>query len=451
MGPIRLLRAVGGKLMKTSFKKYQQAVNYLEKMARDPLQYDYTRLGAANPAIFLERTKYLLKLLGNPHRGFKFIHITGTAGKGSTTAYIHEMLRLTGRRVGSFTSPFATTSIEKIKVNDKLIDPLAFAGLTEKIKPAIEAMKKTRFGRPAYFECFLAIAFLYFKKMNCAWAALEVGLGGAYDATNVISGSRVSAITNIGLDHTHILGKTKAKIAREKIGIIKSNSHFFTCETNAKLIKIFQTRCRALHTKFHAVPIAKKTIADYKAKIKMTGEHQVKNAALAAAIARHLNISDNVINQAIARVTLPCRFEIMRKNPLIILDGAHNPDKIQSVIHNLKNLTYAKLYTIFACGRAKNAKQMLKSLTKISDEIIFTRFTANYNHAKAADPADLAKLISPRKKKRVEINAKKALRALLPKLKKNEALLITGSFYLAGELRKHWISEDNILKRRATN
>lgn len=434
-----------------SFNRYHQAVNYLEKLARDPLQYDYMRLHASSPAIFLERAKYFLKLLGNPDRGFKYVHITGTSGKGSTVAFLHEILHQSGLRVGSFTSPFACTSIEKIKVNDKLIKPNELARLIEKIKPAIAKMKQSRFGRSSYFECFFAIALLYFKQLRCQWVILEVGMGGAFDATNAIARSEVSAITNIGLDHTHILGKTRTKIAREKMGIIKTNSHFFTTETRSNLLKIFQRRCGQLKTKFHLINVPKD--ADIRVfETQMAGRHQQLNAALAMAIAKQLKISSNVIKNAIGKVSLPCRFEIMQKNPLVILDGAHNPDKIKSVIHNLKNLTYDKLYIMFACGRTKDARAMLKSLARAAEQIILTKFSHHvYYHAKAFKPEQISRHIGKFRNKKIESNPKKALSEILKKLKKNDALLITGSFYLAGELRKHWIPENQILKKRNTN
>ena len=146
------------------FTPYYKAVHCLESLATLPLNADYLKRNAKDPNIYLERTACLLKLLGDPHRGFRYLHVSGTAGKGSTASFLHQMLYLSGFRVGSFYSPFATTSIEKIKVNDKLINPLDFAKLTERIKIAAKKMVNSKFGRPSYFECFFALALLYFKK-----------------------------------------------------------------------------------------------------------------------------------------------------------------------------------------------------------------------------------------------------------------------------------------------
>ena len=362
------------------FKPYYAAVAYLESLARAPHDQAYMHTHKQNPERFVERTRHFIKLLGSPHRGFRFIHISGTSGKGSTVAYTHEILRQAGFRVGSFTSPYATTSIEKIKVNDKLIDPLALARIVEKIKPLIQHMDKNyQYGRPSYFEIFFAIAILYFKKMKCDWVVLEVGCGGTYDAGMIIP-KAIAVTTNIGLDHTKLLGNTLTKIAKEKAGIIRKNSHFFTTETRPNLLKIFEDECKKKNTKFHHIsPLSTDAIPDVSpASLLSSDPFQQANASLAIAIARHIKIDEKIIKKAISSANLPpCRFEIVQKNPLVILDGAHNPSKMQSVVHNLKNLTYDKLYTIFASSDTKNARQMIKQLAPISDKIILSEIGAS--------------------------------------------------------------------------
>jgi dihydrofolate synthase / folylpolyglutamate synthase len=416
------------------FKKYFDAVDYLEKLATSQHDQAYMNNRNNNPQQYVERTRELIKLLGNPHRGFKFIHISGTSGKGTTVSYLHHILYKTGYKTGSFTSPYATTSIEKIKVNDKLIDPLIFAKIVNDMKPAIEKMDRDyKYGRPSYFEIFFAISMLYFKKMKCNYVIMEVGCGGTYDAGMIVP-KAISATTNIGLDHQHLLGNTLTKIAKEKAGIIRKNSHFFTTEKRPKLLKIFKDVCKKQNTKFHL--------------ISTDNIHRISdaNASLATSIAHHLKINDLTINSSIRETSLPCRFEIIQKNPLIILDGAHNPDKIKSVVHNLKNLTYDTLYTIFCSGTTKDAQKMISQLTKVSNELILT--TVKGKGREFYKPSDLARFTKSFKNKHIEQNPKKALASTLKKLKRNDCLLITGSFYLTGELRKHWISENNILNNR---
>ncbi len=416
--------------MKNEFKPYYDAVAYLEKFAATPHDQAYMKTHSAHPERFLERTAEFVRLLGNPHRGLKVVHVSGTAGKGSTVTYIHEMLRGGGFRVGSFTSPYATTSIEKIRVNDALIDPLAFAGLVEKAKPAIKRMDTTyQWGRPSYFEIFFGLALLYFKKMRCEWAVLEVGCGGTYDAGTIIP-QALTAATNVGLDHQALLGNTLAKIAREKAGIIRRNSHFFTTERRKKILALFRAVCRSRHTVMH--PIAAPRFED-------------ANIALAAAVARHIGISEAAIQRAQTRGLLPCRFEVMQQNPLVIQDGAHNPDKIRSVVHNLKSLTYRKLYTIFASSSNKDAAAMLRLIGNVSTVLVLTQFK---NEARAAYAPETLKKLANHPQSRIERDPKRALREMLKKLTARDALLVTGSFYLVGELRKKWIPEGTILKTR---
>jgi len=416
------------------FKKYHSAVKYLEDLANTPRDQKYMKAGSKkNPGQFLARPLELCQRLGNIHQGFKFIHISGTSGKGSTVEYVHNILKESGLKVGSFTSPYCSTSIEKIKSQDKLISPDEFAEILNEIKPQIKKMEKeSKHGRPSYFEIFLAMALLYFKKTKREWVVLEVGCGGRYDATNIIEKS-ISATTSIGLDHTAILGKTLPKIAKEKAGIIKPNSYFFTTEQRPVLLEIFKKICQSKNTKFNFV--------------KCDEKFQEKNKALAGAIASHIGIAENIIEKGIKQTELPpCRFEIIQKNPLIILDGAHNPDKMRSVVHNLKSLTYGKLYTIFSASENKDAEKMLKIILPKTDEVVFTEFETQAR--KSFKISKLKSFAKSFKAKSFEKNSQKALSQTLKKLKREDALIITGSLYLTGGLRKNWIKEEKILEKR---
>jgi len=418
------------------FQKYKNAVKYLETLASSAHDLQYMKKRTSHPEHYLERTKELFRLLKNPQKGFNYIHITGTSGKGSTVAYLHEILNSAGFKTGAFTSPYCATSIEKIKCQNKFISPYEFSRITSQIKPIIKKMEKEyKYGRPSYFEIFLAIAILYFKKTKCDWVILEVGCGGKYDASNIIESS-ISAITNIGLDHEHILGKTKQKIAKEKAGIIKPGSHFFTTEKDRGLLDMFKKICKNKKAKFH--------------KISPKGKFQTANKSLAQAVARHIGISKNVIKKSISKTNLPpCRFEIVQKKPIVILDGAHNPDKIKSVVHSLKNLTYGKLYIIFSACITKNAEKMIKQISPLAHEIIFTEFEASSRQSYSAEV--LSRIAGKLTNKRAQPRAQKALLYVLGKMKANDALLITGSFYLTGKLRKNWISEEKMLLKRKQN
>ena len=154
-----------------------------------------------DPSIYIKRMRWFLDLLGNPEKDFKYIHITGTAGKGSVSTMLQDRMVRSGKRTGLFTSPFVTTSIEKIQVDELYIDPVEFADIVDGMKPMIDrAFAECPYGGPSYFERFLAIALVYFRKQKCEWVVLEVGCGGRHDATNVIPAPVVSAITNIDYD-----------------------------------------------------------------------------------------------------------------------------------------------------------------------------------------------------------------------------------------------------------
>jgi len=415
-----------------SFDTYYRAVRYLEKLGASPHDQAYMRSHNSDPEQFLERTRELVSRLGDPGKYFRYVHVSGTSGKGTTVTSLHNMLCSDGRRVGSFTSPYATTSIEKIKVNDKLINPATFARLVKKIRPVIEGMEKNgAYGRPTYFEIFFAIALLYFKEQKCDWVILEVGCGGTYDAGNIIKTS-ISATTNVGLDHTKLLGNTLSKIAREKAGIIKPHSHFFTTERRERIRAIFKQKCAKEHATMHIVSGKKFQESDHE---------------LARAIARHIGVSEQAIARGDVETILPCRFEIMDKKPTIVLDGAHNPDKIRSVVHNSKQLTYDTLYTIFASAKNKNAKAMLALLAPITKHFIFTEFSVEGRDSYTA--AELTQRCPRNIPHSSEPDPIQALIWAKKRARSNDCILVTGSFFLTGALRKQWIPEATILKNRS--
>lgn len=334
-----------------NFERYQSAINFLEGLSNLPLNGDYM-IKQRNLGVYLKRMRYFLGLIGNPDRGMKYIHITGTSGKGTVTNTVHEILKVSGKNVGSFTSPFVTTSIEKIKVKDSYIGPDELVDIVEYLKPFIDkAYLEGPYGRPSYFEIFLAIALIYFKQQKCEWVVLEVGCGGRYDATNVIEKPIVTAITMIDYDHTHLLGKTLKKIAHDKAGIIKKGSMFFTAEQRPALIKIFDAICKDNKVKLNQIP--------------QQENYREYNRALASAITRSVGVSEQDIKKGIEIARLQCRFEIIQKMPLVILDGAHNRSKIRSTIVNLENLKFKKLHLLLVSLKTKTRLRFLVRLSQV--------------------------------------------------------------------------------------
>ncbi len=426
--------------MKT--KKYQQSVELLESLKNLPIP-DYMKNRQDNPGFYIKRMRALLNRLGNPEKNFKFIHVTGTSGKGSTCSMIQNILTAAGIKTGVFFSPHITTTIERFRVNEKYMSAEDFSKIVDFLTPAIkDNYLHSKWGRPSYFETVLAIALLYFQKKKCRYVVLEAGCGGRYDATNAIPHSEISMVTNVDLDHMHILGDTKEKIAYDKAGIIKKGSIFLTTEQNPKLLNIFKKECHKNKAKFiHIESPAQKT--------HFLTKYQKINAALAIKTAEFLDIDHQYIKEGIKMQKMPCRFEVMQKNPLVILDGAHNPAKMKSVVAAVKNLKYKKLFLITTVAGNKDYKKVIREIAPLADEISITRYNAPRECADLKILKNTARKYAKKNiKVDIDLNPWHSLKQTLAKAEKNDLVLITGSFYLCGELRRHWISEEYVLKNR---
>lgn len=421
----------------SKYARYYSSIRYIESLNNISGSYQKTHLGShPNPSMYLERMQDFLDLIGNPEKDFKFIHITGTSGKGSVSSMVHETLVKNGKKSGLFTSPFVTSTIEKIRVGNYYIEPHIFANIVESLKPHIDtATLSSRHGMPSYFEIILAIALLYFKKEKCEYVVLEVGLGGRYDATNIIKNPLVTAITNIGLDHTQILGKTKKKIALDKSGIIKNGSTFFTTEEDPQLQLVFKKEC-------------KKNEAFYN-ECNIRGlKYNEKNELLSGSICHFLKIIKNVKDVAIPEI-LPAKFEIIEKSPLVIIDVAHNVSKMQSTVHNLTKIKYHKLHAVIAISADKNWKDILDELLPKVDILYVTRF--NVHGRSCVNPVEIiryAKKYIANNKISFYSDPIQAFSKARGAARTKDALLVTGSFYLAGDIRNLYCPEDKILKQR---
>jgi len=424
--------------MAKNFKNYYQTVQYLESFSRLP-QADYF-VKKSGRKIFLQRLKYFLNLIGEPQKEFQYIHIGGTSGKGSVAAMIHSILTAAGHNAGLFTSPFCTTSIEKIKVGNFFIRPEEFVKIVESLKPAIDlCYQRSPYGRPSYFEIFVAIALLYFKQKKCDYVVLEVGLGGRYDATNIIPPAKITIINLIDYDHTEILGATLSQIAKEKAAIIKPKTTFFTPKQNPRVLKILQNACKRNRAQFNLVSGLNEPY-----QLGLLGEHQQNNAALAAAACEKLGINKNQIKAGLKKVKMPCRLEIIKQKPLVILDGAHNLSKLKTTAAYLRNLTYDKLYLIIALTSERDPKEIFAQIKSLADYILVTRYLGNGK--RCYPPKELAKKLNTKKPVEIFLDPKQALNQALTLAKQNDLILVTGSFYLAGELRQCWVPEEKILK-----
>jgi len=355
-------------------------------------------------------------------------------------------LQKAGFKVGAHFSPYVSVATEKIQINNKLISMKEFVDLVEEVKPIIQKCHET-FDTPSYFEVWHMMAFLYFKKKKCNYVVQETGCGGRYDGSNAVRKTLVSVITNIGLDHTHILGNSIKKIAFEKAGIIRKHGKVFTAVKKPVALKIIQDECDKLGADLTIVESGKKT---RKQEINKT------NQLVAIAVAQHLHIKDKKIKLGLTETNpIPARFEIVKKNPTVIIDGAHNPDKIAYLTQKIKKSIKQKNKLHLICGltQHKKPKDCFKELIKLTDYVYATRPTLGFR--KVLDPVVIArdlKAIAPGLKTgvrcRVFLDPQKALEEALKKAGKDDLILITGSFFLCSDLRKNWISEEKQLEQR---
>lgn len=401
----------------------------------------------------LENVKNLLKLLNNPQEKLKCIHITGTNGKGSTSAFINSILQELGFKVGLFTSPHLTSLRERISVNNIAISKEEIASLLTKISPKIfQIATEYTFRYPIFFEVMTVLALLYFYEVRCDFVIMEVGLGGRVDATNVIN-PLVSVITNVSLEHTDRLGKTLEAIALEKAGIIKKGIPVVTAETEKNVISVLEEICKKNNTcltearkkyKWEKVICTQNKIivnlkrnSDLELEINMLGEHQIINVitALAAIDFLPLKIEDKKIKEGIKKTFWPGRLEIVNKDPLIILDGAHNPAAFRVLIKALK-LHFSDYKVIFILGifKDKDVDEIIQQVLMYPPQEIVI---CSINSFRALPLSELKKKIIPYfSQVHEETSLVSAITYAKNKVLDKKLICITGSLHLVGEARK---------------
>lgn len=368
----------------------------------------------------LERVEKYLSLLGNPHLNYKSIIISGTNGKGSVASMVASILQEAGFKSGKYTSPHVVSYNERISVNGKNIS-------NAELRSYITRMKKLDSkAKPTYFEFGTSLALEYFSDKKVDFAVLEVGMGGHLDATNICD-AKISAITNVALEHEKHLGNTVLKIAREKAGIIKQNGIFLTTEKNPAVLELFRKICQERNAKF--IQIKK----PYTGKISLAGDYQKWNAALAEAIAKELSIPNSAIKKGLLKAENLGRFQIIRKNPAIIIDCAHNPAGMAAFLFSLRKKFPRKKFTfVVGFSEGKNYAEMLKLLSPLAQKFIISK--AKYHGMKTSEIKKAIRVLD----KKIEVheipNAKKAARLALKSASKKDYICICGSIYMIGDL-----------------
>lgn len=404
----------------------------------------------------LDNIKKLLELLGNPQNNLKIIHVAGTNGKGSTCSFISSILKESGYKVGLYTSPFLETFTERIRVNGENISEEEVGKIVSLIKEKIEIMVSEGYSYPTEFEIVTAMAFYYYNQEKVDFVALEVGLGGRYDATNVIDKPVVSAITSISLDHTGILGDTLAKITFEKGGIIKENCPTIVYPQQEEASEVIKNICAEKKSKYiecdfknieikssninsqiYNCNINGKELRDLE--IKLIGDHQIKNSIVALNVIEYLNdikitnISEENIRKGLLETKWPGRIEKISENPMFIIDGAHNEEGAKSLANSIdKYFENKNKILVIGMLEDKDIDSVLDLLIPKFNKVI----TTTPDNPRAIDANKLKEKIE---RYNIEVtckpNIKEAVDYALEISNKDDVIISAGSLYMIGNVR----------------
>jgi len=425
-----------------SYQKLDQYASYLRSFPRFSSQ-DFLKLA---------RIKLLLKKLGHPEKTFQGVQVAGTNGKGSCVSFLENILKQAGFRVGSFYSPHLVSLTERIRVNGKKITKKRLTEIIDRLRPLVNQIEKETKDRVTWFELITTAAVIYFFEENVNLVIFEVGLGGRKDATTAL-GLSTKVITNVGYDHTKVLGNTISGLAHEKAGIIQKGNTVIT-GARGKALKIIQNTCQRQRCSLLVVGkdikyLVKKidftgTYLDLETpkedfknlKLSLIGQHQARNFACALGAIEVLRekgfpISKKDIEKAAVKVKYEGRFQILEKNPLVILDGAHNLSGIKALITALEDLKIdpKNLVVIFgAKRRKKRITAILKELSAYSQKIIFPNLSALSGFHRI----EILRRYCPSAK--ISNSLEKAVKQAKETAGKKGTVVVCGSLHLLGEV-----------------
>lgn len=421
---------------------YNEALNYVENTGKFAIN-----LG-------LQRIQRLCDLAGNPEKYLKVIHVAGTNGKGSTTTFISSVLISQGYKVGIYTSPYIERFTERIKINNTEINEEEVARLITEISSDIDRVEKEGLERPTEFEIITACAFKYFNEQKVDFVVLEVGLGGRFDATNIVN-PLLSVITTISYDHMNILGDTLGKIAFEKAGIIKIDKPVVIYPQEKEVMDVLLKEAANKNADIKLVSDMKFEVLkdsddgiifnafgnrEYKSlKLNMTGSYQVMNAltalkAIETLAEEGINVENSAIYEGFASAAWPGRFEIIHREPYIVLDGGHNNQGIDVLVSALKKYFPDKKVRI-VCGmlRDKEYSRMIERLGEVSNDFISVRA----NNPRALSAKELKEVIEVKGKNAVVAESiQEGVKKALEVTQRDEVLVFCGSLYMIGEVRR---------------
>lgn len=415
------------------------------------------RMGTGTPT--LERMHALLDALGNPENQLKCIHIAGTNGKGTLSTMTASILTHAGYKTGLTISPYVLDFRERFQIDGEMIPPQTLGDLAEEVLDAVDGLCAAGKPSPVEFEVVTAIALLWFAQEKCDFVVLETGLGGRFDATNAIPAPLVAAITRIGMDHMDVLGDTLAAIAAEKAGIIKEGSAVIcypdqppeamgplltaaaqahTTIQTPELEDILPLKCRPLQNYID--------YGGYRVMLSFPGKHQANHAAMAIEIALTLwreygyDISDEAIEKGLEAAHMPARIEVIRRHPLLLLDGCHNPDGAAALASTLSEAGYeGNLVGVMGVLKDKDHDPMLEALSKTFDKV----FTVTPDCPRAMTAEELEHAARFHLDAEVGGTVREAIRKAVDYADFHNlaGVVVCGSLYLAAEARPILLEE----------
>lgn len=407
---------------------YPDALKYLSSLT------DREKKRNKDYNISLQNFRDNLKLFGNPHKKLKGFLIGGTKGKGSTSYIIESICRSARYSTGLFTSPHLTSYRERIRLNGELITRAKFASLTEEIAKISTNL--------SVFETLTIMAFLFFSREKVDYSIFEVGLGGRLDATNVFDPD-ISIITSISYDHTEILGGTLEEIAKEKSKILRKKKINISAPQDKKVKEVLKEETEGnieFVEDYKVISMDEKgTVFKLKGEKRSTnliGEVQAQNASLAITACRSININlkKQKLNEALLNLKIPGRFQILRKNPHVILDGAHNVVSIRALIKTVRKIFNKKVLLVFSCLSDKDLKGMLEEIKPIVKQIYPTEIP----YARKISLSEIKRAVKETGIEMADTTGviEEDIKTALEDASNSDVMIITGSFYLVGEALK---------------
>ncbi|MCI5127258.1 MAG: hypothetical protein D3907_01885 [Candidatus Electrothrix sp. AUS3] len=410
----------------------------------------------------VKRISLFLEFIGNPQNNFNSVHIAGTSGKGSVTSFISSLLYTCGFKTADHTSPYLQVVNEKLRLNNTMISPHEFAELISLFKQMYNEWI-AKGNTLAYTEAWVALTFIWFDLKNVDWAVTEASMGGRFDPTVVLP-SNLSVITNVNFDHTGPLGTTLKEIAWHKAGIIKKNSYTLTAESNSKAFGVIAEEARKKNSNLFR--LIYKTEADGTLTVKTPHRtidkinkdsisgFNIENIATAITAVDILSsqyrfdLNKKNIEKAISDTFFPGRMEILQDSPIVIIDAAHNPHKIEYVVNVMKNQYYnKKISCVVGFIQDKNTEEMLISLSSITSNFIVAEPKVFGKPAQSINKvAAQIKEVIPNSIVKKCYNLHQYLFNKIKTMNSDEILFITGSIYLIGEAREYWYPSSEILR-----